>query len=280
MKSLRRSVLFLACVCALASDKPPAAYVVTFSGTWQDNHNQTLRSGSLLKRDSGVKVVGGARDATLQIRLFPCLVTMTFSCSADPCRQMFWMKDVACVNADPALSPLFAAISRFFSSGSGEQVAEAITMSRAGDDDSDPAGTPDLQEAVLLVDNGAVDLAPLISGVPPGRFWLEFCRSGPRLSADCEGAPRLPLTKDDAGRLSPAPLEAPSGFYRIRLWKLSPRGPQPTTRAAFALVGPASLYRDAQERFASITAAAAGIDRADPLRHVILAAWLLENERK
>ncbi len=280
---LRLTIWLVFVLPGIAQENSFAGYPVRIEGHWVEvKSGRELQVSEQLRLDSGVRMAKDSSSGSITIRMPGCSKDRQLTCSGSTsCDQTYWLKDLECVRPErgSAIEAMVSALQHFLAGDAGENVATAITMSRAGDSGEGAANLPEMRDAVLLADNGMLDPTPLLGSIPAGKFWLEFCRSGPALDADCDEAPRIPLTVTPDRTPEPMSFTGAIGLYRVRLWKMSPRGPQATDRSAIALIGPSGSYLEIQKRFAPIAAAAAAMDQHDPYVRLMTGAWILENRR-
>lgn len=277
----------------LAQQSRPIAYVISLQGEWRDTAaNQALLPLTVLTMDSGLRQVPRPREKPPMIRLrfLEGLCEDTIECSdATPCSQAFPIRQrysrlaASCrENRVPWTRALAAAWTGFFGSTAGSRPALAITMSRSVNGDDEEGDDPVLQEAVLLVEDGRIELDTLFRKAANGAFSLQFCDPGPTLSDSCgESAEKDRIAvRIVNGKPAPAPFSKTEGLYRVRLWKKTPTGEQPTEKTAIVLLGANSSYAKTQRSFLEISRPALELARTDPMVRLMLSAWLAQNQRK
>lgn len=276
----------------IAQESRPMAYVIDLSGEWRDTTtDHPLMPLSVLTLDSGLRLVPrpGETPPLIHLRFLDGLCEDTIECSdATPCSRAFSIKQRYSLLAGcreksvPWTRAIVAAWTGFFGSTAEHQPALAITMSRGLGGDDEEGDDPVLQEAVLLVDGGRIELEPLFRKAANGVFSLQFCDPGPALSDSCsESAEKDRIAvRIVNGRPRPASFTKPEGLYRLELWKKTPNGEQPTERTANVLIGAKSSYAETQRTFLEIARPATELARTDPMIRLMLSAWLARNQRK
>jgi hypothetical protein len=275
-----------------AQDPRELGYIIGMKGEWRDDSSRVLRPLSLLNPGSHVRLASRAGEAApmIRIRFFQGLCEQPVNCS-DAVRcdqpisvdQLFSrLADTCRVKPGSWANAIVAAWTGFFHPTSSGEPGLAITMSRAAESNDDDGDGPSLRESVLLVDSGRIDLAPLFKTAANGSFSLQFCDPGPELTENCGESTereRLPV-KIANGLPAPAEFSKPAGLYRVRLWRMTPKGPQPTEKTAIALIGPKSNLAGKQQAFQEISASASDMARTDPMIRMMLIAWLAESARR
>ena len=271
-------VILLFARITLAGADGVTAYVKDVTGEWRDG-SRRLKPLSVLHDDSKLELNG---NGEITIRFLNGLCDQPGPCGGGgACR--FAIKDLKplCpVPSGSALNALMAAFKGFFRSAHSDDPGQALTLSRAGGDDDDGEG-PVLQEAVLLVENGRIEFAPLFKTAVNGSFSLQLCDPGPQLTNNCsESSPDERVAVRIAnGQAQPAEFSKPDGLYRVRLWRMTPRGPQPTEKGAIVLIGAKSALTEKQQKFREISSAVAERASTDAMIRLMLASWLAQNAK-
>lgn len=282
--------IFILSSIGLAQDSASIGYVAGLKGKWQYAENgRDLAPLSLLNSGSGLRMVAasGTELPSIRLRFFPSLCEAAVACSdAATCAKPMAVKEIydshaeSCKQEPSWASSISSAFHRFFQAGQANALALALTVSRSVEPGDVPDDAAALQDAVLLLDEGRFDPASLFRPGASGAFWLQFCPPGPALSNDCADAGDMErvAVKLAGGRPEPAAFPGAEGLYRVRLWKMTPRGAQPTEQMASALIGAASRYAQTQREFLEISAGARDMARNDPMIRLMLGAWLAQRQ--
>lgn len=222
--------------------------------------------------------------AIIELKFSPDLCSKTIQCSGengclkeDAVEALQKEAQSSCGTSGGWAKPLAAAFARFIGGAENQKVALAMTLSR---DAGENAGTdePVLADVILLVEEGRLDPKPLISSTVSGSFSLEFCPAGNDLSFDCAAdSDRIPLNQTQGG-LASIPFSKPLGLYHVRLWKLTPRGVQPTDQGATVLVGNKRQHAATQRRFEEIKLGSSAAAKTDPMIRLMMSAWLAQHQ--
>jgi hypothetical protein len=284
--SLNLLLSMIAVAPAICQEKP-VGYVVEMRGEWHvAKTDSILAPSSLLMHQDELRLAQKPGDTApmVHLRFYTGLCDDVYNCTpATPCAKPIsvsarfaMLADECRVKSTTWATTISNAWLAFFGTRASSNPAIAITLSRGSDAGDDEGDDPVLQESVVNVKAGALDLGQLFQAVPAGAFSLQFCDPGPALDATCGDSAEKDRAsvKISAGKPVLAALSKAEGLYRVRLWKMTPKGQQPTARNAIVLV--CRNCDETQKTFEDLSLPARGLARKDPMIRMMLSAWLAE----
>jgi hypothetical protein len=223
-----------------AGELEPMGYVFRLDGDWIQNDEpiknagDPVYAGATITLDPEYKVKNPMQGSIAIVLFNGNLETR----SAESKENLYEPIKVPPVDRSTLLSRFLQAVAGLFAKRPENY---AVTMARGGD-------SVRLQEAVVKLEDGKVDLTPVLKVVPPGKYLVRFRlveREG------TSGGSSAPKPVEFERKLHETPLIAVQGI-RSGLWRMSllrPQDERPLGVDAWVLVRTPERYQEAAESF-------------------------------
>lgn len=247
-KSLRMMfllVVVLSFAQVLSAQKKPVGFVLSLDGQWLSDgqpirRGQELLSGSVLSI-SPATTMGAGRSVVIilangQRITHPCKTPQT-------CR---FTLPASLNTTGTAFSRLTDAFNLIFR----QPDRYASALSRAGRNN-----TPNLSDTVVKLDARKIDITPLLQGLPPGRYMLQF-RRVPREDSRGGEVPILSVDWNQKPALAELAASIAAGLYKVSVFPAAPSDAEPMGDEVWILLDTPEHYAQSHAGFQEAVALA------------------------
>lgn len=238
--------------------KRPVGFVLSVTGSWLLNNTEKIAVGRAVHPGDSLRAEASAGHANIVVPLYSGKVERCPSASHRDCTSPISIRDI---HQPPAsFGRAWDAIRALFGTSEGSRFALAHTISRGFT----------LSEAILRLDQGRIDLSPLLAGLDPGAYELKF---EPEAMADNDqrAAATLRVTVREGSTGGMMLLEA--GAIEPSLYRVTKVG---TKADAWVLIASSDKYEALAAEFSGASAITSAwqsdVKMADKRR--VLRAWL------